>query len=150
MREVPKLLEFPLEAQSDSIEQTAELGARLANASRPGEVILLDGDLGAGKTVFAKGFIESVPGGEGQIIRSPTFVYIHHYPTIPSVHHIDLYRFPKDSDLMETGLWDHIGESDFVLIEWPNHVEKWRFSVSTHVEFEIVGEESRRLYISRS
>ena len=51
---------------------------------------------------------------------------------------------------METGLWDHIGESDFVLIEWPNHVEKWRLSVSTHVEFEIVGEESRRLYISRA
>ena len=135
--------------QSDSIGQTAELAARLAKISRPGEVILLDGDLGAGKTVFAKGFIESMSGGEGQIIRSPTFVYIRHYPTIPLVHHIDLYRLPKDSDIKEMGLWDHIGESDFVLIEWPNHVEKWRFSVSTHVKFEIVGDESRRLYIFR-
>ena len=135
--------------QSESVEQTAELGARLAKVSRPGEVILLDGDLGAGKTVFAKGFIESMPGGEGQIIRSPTFVYIHHYPTLPPTHHIDLYRLPKDSDLMEMGLWDHIGQGDFVLIEWPNHVEKWRFSVSTHVKFEFVEDDSRRLYISR-
>ena len=136
--------------RSDSVEQTVELGARLAKVSRPGEVVLLDGDLGAGKTVFAKGFIESMPGGEGQIIRSPTFVYIHHYPTLPTTHHIDLYRLPKDSDLTEMGLWDHIDENDIVLIEWPNHVEKWRFSVSTRVKFEIVGDESRHLYFFRS
>ena len=110
---------------------------------------MLDGDLGAGKTAFAKGFIASMPGGEGQIIRSPTFVYIHHYPTLPPTHHIDLYRLPKGSDLMEMGLWDHIGESDIVLIEWPNHVEKWRFPVSTHVKFEIVGDGSRHLYFFR-
>lgn len=135
--------------QSNSIEQTAELGALLAKASRPGEAILLDGDLGAGKTVFAKGFIESLPGGEGRIVRSPTFIYVHHYPTMPPVHHIDLYRLPKDSDLEGMGLWDHVGENDFVLIEWPNHVEKWRFPVSTHVKFEILGEENRRLSICR-
>lgn len=135
--------------QSDSVEQTAELGARLAEVSRPGEVILLDGDLGTGKTVFAKGFIGSMSGGEGRTVRSPTFIYIHHYPTIPPVHHIDLYRLPKDSNLKEMGLWDHIGDSDFVLIEWPNHVEKWRFSLLTHVKFEMVGDNSRRLSIFR-
>ena len=125
------------------------MGALLAKASRPGEAIFLDGDLGAGKTVFAKGFIESLPGGEERIVRSPTFIYVHHYPTTPPVHHIDLYRLPKDSNLEELGLWDHIGENDFVLIEWPNHVEKRRFPVSTHVRFEILGEENRRLSICR-
>ncbi len=150
MREVAALLEFPFETRSDSVAQTAALGARLARASRPGEVVLLDGDLGTGKTVFARGFIESLPGGGGRIVRSPTFVYARHYPTVPPVHHMDLYRLPRDSDLQEIGLWEHVGEKDFVMIEWPNHVERWRFPVSTRVRFEIVGAESRRVSISRS
>ncbi len=111
---------------------------------------MLDGDLGSGKTVFARGFIESMPGGEKRIVRSPTFTYVYHYPTIPPVHHIDLYRLPKSSNFREIGLWEHIGESDFVLIEWPSHVEKWCFPVRTHVRFEILGEGNRRLSITRS
>lgn len=149
-REVAALLAFPFEARSDSAAQTAALGARLAAASRPGEVVLLDGDLGAGKTAFARGFIESLPGGGGLIVRSPTFVYARHYPTVPPVHHFDLYRLPGDSDLGEMGLWEHVGERDFVMIEWPNHVETWAFPHSTRVRFEILGAESRRVSISRS
>ena len=90
-----------------------------------------------------------MPGGQGRIVRSPTFVYAHHYPTVPPVHHIDLYRLPAGSDLEGMGLWEHIGENDIVLIEWPNHVEQWRFPLSTRVEFEVLGEEIRRLSISR-
>ncbi len=143
-------LELPLDVRSNSPEQTAQWGARLAGAARPGEVVLLEGDLGAGKTVFARGFIESLPGGAGCIVRSPTFIYARHYPTTPRVHHFDLYRLPEDADVGGVGLWDHVEEGDFVLIEWPDHVEKWPFTVSTRVRFEILGEEGRRLFVSRS
>lgn len=131
------------------MERTAALGARLARASRPGEVVLLGGDLGSGKTVFAKGFVGALPGGEGRVVRSPTFVYVHHYPTDPPVHHIDLYRLPRGADLEGMGLWEHIGEGDFVLIEWPNHVERRRFPALTRVEFETLAGGERRLRVSR-
>jgi tRNA threonylcarbamoyladenosine biosynthesis protein TsaE len=98
---------------------TESLGAALAKHAVPGDVILLHGDLGAGKTTLARGFIQSVLGSK-QEVTSPTFNLVHCYDhATQPIWHFDLYRLTKPEDLRELGLDDAL-QSAISLIEWPN------------------------------
>ncbi len=89
----------------------------MAGILAPGEVLLLYGDIGAGKSVLARGIVHGLPGGEGLTVRSPTFVFVRHYPTRPPVHHIDLYRLPMDTSPEEIGLEEWTDPGSVTIID---------------------------------
>jgi len=97
---------------------TAALGARIATALRPGDVVALAGDLGAGKTALARAILRGL--GVAGHVPSPTFTLVQSYETPGlTVHHFDLYRIEDKSELRELGL-EEAKEDGAVLIEWPD------------------------------
>jgi len=97
---------------------TAAFGARLAAVLRPGDLILLDGDLGAGKTALARAVIRTLVGDPRLDVPSPSFALVQPYdgPSGPILH-ADLYRLSSEAEIDELGLFDH--PAAIVLIEWP-------------------------------
>lgn len=98
---------------------TAQLGADLAAAAKPGDVLLLQGDLGAGKTTLARGFIRSMSANPVMDVPSPTFTLVQSYEARVPVVHLDLYRIGNPSEVEELGLFDDAG-AGVTLIEWPD------------------------------
>lgn len=100
---------------------TRALGCVLARHVRPGDVIALEGGLGAGKTTLARGFIQHLTGTEEEVV-SPTFTLVQLYETgIAPIWHFDLYRLQKPMDALELGLEDALAEG-ILLIEWPERL----------------------------
>ena len=100
---------------------TADLAHRLAPDLKPGDVVALRGDLGAGKTSFARALIRALSGGDAaeREVPSPTFTLVQSYDTsVGRVHHFDLYRIQSPDELTEIG-WDEALADGIVLIEWP-------------------------------
>ncbi|NPV01509.1 MAG: tRNA (adenosine(37)-N6)-threonylcarbamoyltransferase complex ATPase subunit type 1 TsaE [Brevinematales bacterium] len=102
--------------------QTGQVGADYARALPRKSVLLLTGDLGAGKTCFARGFVnELIPG---TLVSSPTFTLVNEYRGNDyTVSHLDLYRLKSGTEAAELGLEDIIEASDYTLIEWPEIAE---------------------------
>jgi len=105
-----------LDVISHSADQTRRLGARLAEWLAPGDVLLLRGHLGAGKTVFAQGVAAGL--GIDEPVTSPTFTLIHeHHGRVP-LYHVDLYRIGGDVEAGDLGLEDYLYGDGVTLIEW--------------------------------
>jgi tRNA threonylcarbamoyladenosine biosynthesis protein TsaE len=97
---------------------TAAFGTRVARVLRPGDLILLEGDLGAGKTALARAIIRSLMGDPGLEVPSPTFALIQPYEGQGRfVLHADLYRLASERETGELGLFDR--DEAIVLVEWP-------------------------------
>jgi len=99
--------------------QTLELGKKLGRLLQQPTLILLQGDLGAGKTVFARGIARGL-GVDPQIpITSPTFTLMNHYQARLDLYHFDLYRLSDPDELIELGFDDYAFCSGVALVEWP-------------------------------
>lgn len=98
---------------------TARLGADLAAAARAGDVFLLQGDLGAGKTTLARGFIRAMSANLELDVPSPTFTLVQTYEARIPIAHLDLYRIGSPGEVEELGLFDD-AETSITLIEWPD------------------------------
>lgn len=102
-----------------SPEQTRSLGARLAKALRPGDVVLLLGDMGAGKSELSRGVARGL-GIEGPV-PSPTFTIMQAYDQgIWPLYHFDWYRLNSSQELYEMGLEEYLGGDGIALVEWPS------------------------------
>ncbi len=100
---------------------TAALGHRLAPLAAPGVVFALDGDLGAGKTTLARGFVRALTGPDEEV-PSPTFTLVQTYDTAPCpIWHFDLYRITDPLELIELG-WEEALETGVCLVEWPERL----------------------------
>jgi tRNA threonylcarbamoyladenosine biosynthesis protein TsaE len=109
----PQLTVF-LSAEAD----TVELGATLGRVLEPGLVIYLQGELGAGKTTFARGVLRGL-GYTGRV-KSPTFALVEAYGfSRLNLYHFDFYRFTDPKELAESGLREYFNEAAVCLIEWP-------------------------------
>ena len=122
--------------QTHSAEETTELGCRLAPELKPGSIVLLRGDLGAGKTTMVKGIAEGFQAAKAEDVTSPTFTLIHEYrgPAV-TLFHIDLYRIDTQRELDTLALDDLMTAQSILLIEWG---EKFaRFAKERDVEIAI-------------
>lgn len=116
---------------------TAALGVRLAGIARPGDVIALHGDLGAGKTTLARGLIRSQLGPETEA-PSPTFTLVQTYPAprFP-IWHFDLYRLENPGEVRELGLEEAV--DGLCLIEWPERLGRYLPSARLEVRLSLEG-----------
>src|SRR5207248_7195797 len=111
---------MPRDFTTNSPEETIALGRELASQLEPPKIVILRGDLGAGKTTMVKGIAEAFHAASQDDVTSPTFTLIHEYrgPEV-SVYHIDLYRLETQRELETLGLDELIvDERNLVLIEW--------------------------------
>ena len=105
-----------------SLDATHAVAAGLAALCRPGDVILLAGEMGAGKTAFAQGFGRAL--GVTEPITSPTFTLVHSYETGgPTLHHADLYRLDQLAEVADLALGELAEFDGIVLVEWGDVVE---------------------------
>ena len=102
---------------SNSPEDTEEIGSRIGKYLRPGDVVALYGDLGAGKTTMVKG-IAGAFGINRRDVTSASYTIIAEYGSSPPFYHIDLYRIEEGADLDSTGIWDCLGGGSVAVIEW--------------------------------
>ncbi len=131
---------------SRSEQETRGIAAAVARALAPGAVVLLSGDLGAGKTVFVRGLAEGLGIDPGEV-TSPTFTLVHHYDggRLPLVH-VDLYRLDA-ADLDEVGLDEDVAARGVLAVEWPERLMH-DFPGATRVTIGDRGEEARSIEIS--
>lgn len=121
--------------------ETAALAARIARLAEAGDAICLTGDLGAGKTVFARAFIRAL-GGPHEV-PSPTFNLVLTYDTeAGTVWHFDLYRVEHEAELPELGLEEAL-DGGIVLVEWPDRLGAWLPADRLEVELRHAGEQVR-------
>ncbi len=106
-----------LDLISHSVEQTRRIASRLATLLRDGDVLLLEGQLGAGKTAFTQGIAAGL--GIHDYVNSPTFVLVNEYPGTIPLYHIDLYRLDDPRQAIDIGIEDYIGGDGVTVIEWP-------------------------------
>lgn len=130
----------------ESPEETLALGEALAGRLRPGDVIALYGDLGAGKTTLARGLLRAL-GHDGDV-ASPTFPIVQPYDELePPVWHVDLYRIETEAELAELALDEALAHAA-LLIEWPERMGGGLPSQALRLRLERRGEGVRALTAS--
>jgi tRNA threonylcarbamoyladenosine biosynthesis protein TsaE len=103
-------------ARTTSVDDTRRLGSSMAGLARPGDVIVLAGDLGAGKTAFAQGFAAGL--GVDEPVTSPTFVIARTYEGRLRLHHLDVYRLESMQEAEDVGIAELVDDGAVTLVEW--------------------------------
>ena len=136
------------EFTTHSAEETVALGRMLAPLLSPPKLILLRGDLGAGKTTLVKGIAEAFGAASAEDVTSPTFTLIHEYrgPSV-SLFHIDLYRIDTPRELETLGLDDLISENSILLIEWGEKSARFQRERDVEIVLEPIDEDQRRIRV---
>ena len=134
--------------RSGSEEETRRIGRRLGKTLRPPRVLLLSGELGAGKTVLTQALAEGLEVEDPSLVRSPSFTLINEYPCARGrIYHVDLYRLEGADDFHSIGLEEILGREAVVIIEWG---EKLDLPVDNPVRIRILvdpASDERRLEI---
>jgi tRNA threonylcarbamoyladenosine biosynthesis protein TsaE len=124
---------------------TRELAAGLAAAARPGDLICLHGELGAGKTQFAKGFGAGL--GVTETINSPSYILMAEYMGRLPLFHVDLYRLADASDALAGGILDERQASGVTLVEWPERMTELLPATRLDVRIEMGSGDDRTITI---
>src|SRR5580693_7876597 len=137
------------ETITHSAEETIAFGRSLAAELPPPLIVLLRGDLGAGKTTLVKGIAEGFEAARAENVTSPTFTLVHEYrgPRV-TLYHIDLYRIDTERDLETLGLDDLLAPNSIVLIEWGEKFPGFERNQDIEIRLERVGENGRRIQLT--
>ena len=129
-----------MEFISNNEKQTAEIAFEYAKTLKKGDVVLLRGDLGAGKTAFTKGLAKYF-GFEG--VTSPTYAYLNIYGDY--IYHYDCYRLSSGEDAIMLGLTDYFGEDNICVIEWAENISDALPENSKEVIIEKISDSERKI-----
>ena len=129
---------------SRSEADTFALAEKLCKAMPDGGVIALFGDLGAGKTVFARGFAKAL--GITEPVSSPTYTIIQEYPAPGNryLYHLDLYRISDERSALAFGVDEYLESGEYVLVEWPERIAKLLPENTLKLQITHLGESERR------
>ena len=141
----PKAIVKSFETRSE--EETIELGRQIARELPKRAVVLLIGNLGAGKTTLAKGIVSGLGAAQPEDVTSPTFTLIHEYGE-GRVYHIDLYRLDRAEQVATLGLDEIFDREAVVLIEWGERFPQLLPDDRIEIRIESLNEESRRIEIT--
>ena len=130
--------------KSSSVAETEAVACAFSKGLKPGDIVLLSGDLGAGKTVFAKGFVRGVGVSNAEVV-SPTFTIMNDYGG--KVYHFDLYRIEDPDELYEVGFEEFVGGDGIAIIEWPERAEELLPQNRFEILLERNGENGRRITV---
>jgi tRNA threonylcarbamoyladenosine biosynthesis protein TsaE len=142
----------PEEILTQSSEETTEFGRTLAARLRAPVLVLLKGDLGAGKTTLTKGIISGLGAAAEEDVTSPTFNLVHVFKTKDSpaikVFHVDLYRLEGTHDLESIALEDILSEPAIAIIEWSERLTLRTDWPIIRIELDHAGEDVRRIRVT--
>lgn len=137
------------ETLTASVTETEEIARALAASMRGGEVVLLSGELGAGKTAFVRGLARGL-GVDPEEVASPTFVLLTSYPGRLRLHHADLYRLAGNGDDRELGLEELPGPAGVLAIEWAERLSLRPWARAIEVTLQHAGEDRRLVRIGEA
>lgn len=121
---------------------TEAFATRLATVARPGDAILLQGPLGAGKSALARAFLRAACGDPALEVPSPSYTLVQSYDTrLGPVHHFDLWRLEDASSMLELG-WDEL-QQDIVLVEWPERLGDLTPANALRITLSVQGDDAR-------
>ncbi|MGA3197207.1 MAG: tRNA (adenosine(37)-N6)-threonylcarbamoyltransferase complex ATPase subunit type 1 TsaE [Terriglobales bacterium] len=131
---------------TQSAEETIAYGRSLASELSPPLMVLLRGDLGAGKTTLVKGIAEGFQAARAEDVTSPTFTLIHEYRSPRAIlYHIDLYRIETERELESLALDDLLAPDSILLVEWGEKFPRLQRDRDIQITLERVGETGRRI-----
>ena len=137
------------EITTHSAEETIAFGRTLGRLLAPPKLVLLRGDLGAGKTTLTKGIAAAFQAASEEDVTSPTFTLVHEYRgPLANLYHIDLYRVDTPRQLETLGLDDLIAEDSVLLIEWGEKFPRFVRDRDVEIALERVGEGDRRIRVT--
>jgi tRNA threonylcarbamoyladenosine biosynthesis protein TsaE len=132
--------------QTHSEEETIQLGREIAARLPPRAVVLLIGNLGAGKTTLAKGIVSGLGAAEPEDVTSPTFTLIHEYGA--RVYHADLYRLDRPEEVSRLGLEEIFDRDAVVLIEWGERFPQLMPADRIEIRLEAGSADERRIEVT--
>ena len=132
-----------------SEEETIALGERLARELPARQIVLLIGQLGAGKTTLAKGIVKGLGAAQPEEVSSPTFTLVHEYGEGGRVYHVDLYRLDELRELATLGLEDLFEREAVVLIEWGERFPEILPEDRTEIRICVGHNEEREVSVTR-
>ena len=133
---------------SKSKEETMQIAKEFARTLNAGDIVLLDGDLGAGKTVFVKGVTEFFSQGK-TIAISPTFMIVNVYESNPEIYHFDLYRIDSIDELDAIGAEEYLFGNGISFVEWPERAEGYFYGKTINIEIIKKTENERVVRVDR-
>ena len=138
-------MEYGVQSQTvtHSAEQTVALGRQLASEFSPPCLVLLEGELGTGKTTLVNGIAAGLGAASEEAIASPTFTLMHEYGNPTRVYHVDLYRIEDAHDFATLGLDEIISQNAVVLVEWGERFAKLFPARDFHIKLEHLGLDDR-------
>jgi tRNA threonylcarbamoyladenosine biosynthesis protein TsaE len=131
-----------------SEEETIQLGERLGAMFERPKVVLLIGNLGAGKTTLAKGIAAGAGAARPDDVSSPTFPLIHEYGDPPEVFHVDLYRLDSMEEVRTLGLEEYFARPALVVMEWAERFPAILPEERIEIRIEALPDESRRIEVT--
>ena len=136
------------EYTTHSPEETIALGRELASALKPPKLVVLRGDLGAGKTTLVKGIAEGFHAASQEDVTSPTFTLVHEYRgPEANLYHIDLYRVDTARELDTLALDDFVSEKSILLIEWGERFARFLQQRDVEITLTHAGENQRKISV---
>jgi len=139
---------FKCQITTRSVQETQRLGETIGAMVTAGTVLALTGDLGSGKTSFVQGLAVGLDVPADYYITSPSYTLINEYPGRFALFHVDLYRISNPIDIEDIGFYDILDENGIVAVEWADRIDPSMLPDPISVEFEITGDETRKICIS--
>ena len=128
---------------SESAEQTLKIAGEFSKTLKDGDIVLLKGEMGSGKTLFAKGIINSF--FKDAAVTSPTFAYVNEYGN--KIYHFDMYRVKSGEHAESLGLIEMLYSGKICIVEWPENIASHLLILYKTVKIEVVNESKRRISI---